>query len=196
MTNAPQFILASQSPRRADLLGRYGLRFAVRPADIDESRQPGEQPDDFVLRLAREKAAAVEGGALPVLGADTVVVLDHEVLGKPQDRADALRMLGQLSGRSHEVLTAVCVRDQKRSETLLSRTEVTFAALSKAQIEAYWASGESAGKAGAYAIQGLAEAFVTEIRGNYSGVVGLPLQPCLGLLKLFAIEPPPWSAHE
>ncbi len=196
MTNAPQFILASQSPRRADLLARYGLRFTVRPADIDETRQPDEAPDDFVLRLAVEKAAAVDGGALPVLGADTVVVLGRKVLGKPQDRADALDMLAQLSGRSHEVLTAVCVRDQQRSETLLSRTEVTFAALTAQQIEAYWASGESAGKAGAYAIQGLAEAFVTQIRGNYSGVVGLPLQPCLGLLKLFAIEPPLWSVHE
>ncbi|ORE85217.1 maf protein [Oceanococcus atlanticus] len=191
-----QFILASQSPRRADLLGRYGLRFAVRPADIDESRRPAESPDDFVLRLAREKAAAVEGAGLPVLGADTVVVLEQDVLGKPRDRDDALDMLSRLSGRAHEVLTAVCVRNAQRSETLLSRTEVQFATLSSAQIQAYWNSGESAGKAGAYAIQGLAEAFVTEIRGSYSGVVGLPLQGSLGLLKLFGVEPPVWSVHE
>lgn len=191
-----QFILASQSPRRADLLGRYGLRFAVRPADIDESRRAAESPDDFVLRLAREKAAAVEGAGLPVLGADTVVVLEQDVLGKPRDRDDALDMLSRLSGRAHEVLTAVCVRNAQRSESLLSRTEVQFATLSSAQIQAYWNSGESAGKAGAYAIQGLAEAFVTEIRGSYSGVVGLPLQGSLGLLKLFGVEPPVWSVHE
>lgn len=191
-----QFILASQSPRRADLLGRYGLRFAVRPADIDESRRAAESPDDFVLRLAREKAAAVEGAGLPVLGADTVVVLEQDVLGKPRDRDDALDMLSRLSGRAHEVLTAVCVRNAQRSESMLSRTEVQFATLSSAQIQAYWNSGESAGKAGAYAIQGLAEAFVTEIRGSYSGVVGLPLQGSLGLLKLFGVEPPVWSVHE
>ncbi len=191
-----QFILASQSPRRADLLGRYGLRFDVRPADIDESRQPGEKPDTFVLRLAREKAAAVGGAGLPVLGADTVVVLDQDVLGKPLDRADAINMLTRLSGCTHQVLTAVCVCDRQRSETVLSCTEVQFAPLTAEQIAAYWASGESAGKAGAYAIQGLAEAFVSEIRGNYSGVVGLPLQPSLGLLKLFGVEPPVWSVNE
>lgn len=194
-----QFILASQSPRRADLLERLGLQFSIAPADIDESRLPRESPQAHVLRLAREKAQAIGaawGGAFPVLGADTIVVQGNEILGKPVDRSDALRMLRLLSGSRHEVLTAVCVCQGSRSESALSRTWVRFDTISPAQASAYWASGESAGKAGAYAIQGLAEAFVREISGSYSGVVGLPLHLTLGLLKLFSIEPPALSAHE
>ncbi len=185
-----QFILASQSPRRAELLGRLGFEFLIQPADIDESRRAGEDPQTFVQRLAQEKAAAVVGAELPVLGADTIVVLGDEALGKPRDEADALRMLQRLSACSHQVMTAVSVRKHQQQHTRLSITEVEFAPITPQQARAYWASGESAGKAGAYAIQGLAEAFVVGIRGSHSGVVGLPLQQSLGLLRLFDIEPP------
>ncbi len=189
-----QFILASQSPRRAELLARLGLRFSVVPADIDESRLTQEAPAAYVQRLAVEKAAALGQTNLPVLGADTIVALGDVIMGKPRDRAEGLRMLAQLSGREHEVLTAVCVRQAERREIGLSRTRVSFAPVTPAQAAAYWASGEPQGKAGGYAIQGLAEAFVQEISGSYSGVVGLPVQMSLRLLKLFAIEPPALSA--
>ncbi|MGJ8668132.1 MAG: Maf family protein [Oceanococcus sp.] len=185
----PQFILASQSPRRADLLQRVGLQFSIQPADIDEARCGNEKPTDFVLRLAQEKAVAIDGAGFAVLGADTIVVLGDEVLGKPRDKADALRMLSLLSGRWHQVMTAVSVQRGEERHSCLCITDVEFAAVSTAQALAYWDSGESSGKAGGYAIQGLAEAFVVGIKGSYSGVVGLPLQQTLGLLKLFAIEP-------
>lgn len=185
-----QFILASQSPRRADLLQRVGLRFAVRPADIDESRAPGEDPATFVQRLAQQKAAAVDGQGLPVLGADTIVVCGEQVLGKPVDAADALRMLALLSDRSHQVMTAVSLQNAQQQRDCISITAVDFARISPAQAQAYWNSGESAGKAGGYAIQGLGEAFVRGIHGSYSGVVGLPLQQTLGLLELFSVKPP------
>lgn len=191
MTEAPrtQFILASASPRRAELLSRLGYVFDIAPSHIDESRAHGEAPDAYVRRMAWEKAAAGTSAALPVLGADTTVVLGDRILGKPEDRDDALRMLAALSGGRHAVLTAVCLRQGTRSEAVLSRTWVDFATVSPRQAAAYWASGESAGKAGGYAIQGLAEAFVTGIEGSYSGVVGLPLQQTASLLKLFDIVP-------
>ena len=186
-----QFVLASASPRRAELLGRLGYRFRVEPSDIDESLRTKEAPADFVQRLAREKAAANGATKLPVMGADTIVVApDGTILGKPRDRADALAMLAMLSGREHQVMTAVNVRHGRRSETIMTSTTVEFASVSRAQAEAYWASGEARGKAGAYGIQGLAETFVTQIRGSYSGVVGLPLQQSISLLQLFAIQPP------
>ena len=193
--NRAQFILASQSPRRVDLLQRVGLRFAIQPADIDETHRAGEGPQAFVARLAREKAAAIRGEGLAVLGADTIVVQGDEILGKPRDAADALRMLALLSGRRHQVMTAVSVQRGQDSRECLSVTAVEFADLSPQQAQAYWDSGESAGKAGAYAIQGLAEAFVIGIHGSYSGVVGLPLQQTLALLKLFEIEPPAWVSR-
>lgn len=191
-----QFILASASPRRAELLSRLGYRFTVRPADLDEERRPGESPADYVQRLAVDKAAAIDETQLPVLAADTTVALGEIIFGKPAHEDDALRMLLALSGRRHEVLTAVCVRQGARSESVLSRTWVDFAELDESQARAYWASGESAGKAGGYAIQGLAEAFVRGIEGSYSGVVGLPLQQTIGLLQLFSVRPPALSAHE
>ncbi len=184
-----QFILASASPRRAQLLSRLAYRFEIAPSHIDESRAPGESPEDYVRRMAREKAAAGAHAPLPVLGADTTVVLGDRILGKPQGREDALDMLAALSGSRHAVLTAVCLRHGARSEAVLSRTWVNFAPVSPRQAAAYWASGESEGKAGGYAIQGLAEAFVSGIEGSYSGVVGLPLQQTASLLKLFDIVP-------
>lgn len=192
----PQFILASQSPRRAELLQRLGYRFDIQAANIDETRAEEEPAEVFVRRLAQEKAAAIDGQGLPVLGADTIVTLDEHVLGKPVDRHDALAMLALLSGSRHAVLTAVCVQNGLRQETIMSRTWVSFDQISPTMASAYWASGESEGKAGAYAVQGLAESFVREISGSYSGVVGLPLQQTRSLLKLFSIDPPALSLHE
>lgn len=189
----PQFILASQSPRRAELLSRLGYRFDICPADIDELRQPSEAPLDYVRRLAVEKAQAISDGRLPVLGADTIVVLGDAVLEKPRDRSDGLRMLQMLSGQVHQVMTAVSVTDGLRADTDVSITEVKFLPLQAGQAEAYWATGEAEGKAGGYAIQGLAEVFVESLSGSHSGVVGLPLAMSARLLKLYSILPPALS---
>jgi septum formation protein len=175
MTN-PILILASASPRRAELLRAAGISFTVRVADIDETWRPGESPRDYVLRLAREKAAAVAQGDELALGADTVVVIGGEVAGKPKDEADAERMLRALGGQWHEVLTGVCLLRGSESRADVATTRVKFAPLSDEEIQWYIASGEPADKAGAYAIQGLASLFVERIEGNYSNVVGLPVQ--------------------
>ncbi len=172
--------LASRSPRRAELLERLGLAHRLLDVDVPEVRAPGERAADYVRRVARDKAragwaaVASEEGAL-VLGADTEVVLDDEVFGKPADAAGAAAMLRRLSGRTHTVLSAVVVVDQTGEREALSATEVRFAPLPEAVIDAYVATGEAMGKAGAYAIQGRAEAFVEHLSGSYSGVMGLPL---------------------
>jgi len=172
-------VLASASPRRRELLGQLGVEFICDPADIDETRRPGETPPAYVERMAREKAALVysrhRGTCRVVLGADTVVVLDEEVLGKPRDHFDGLAMLAMLSGRSHTVLTAVCLQHQDGADCDLVETSVEFIRLTRSLCEAYLATDEPWDKAGAYAIQGLAGAFVRSIRGSYSNVVGLPL---------------------
>lgn len=180
MSAEPVLVLASASPRRRELLLAAGWRVEVRPADLDETPAPGEAPADYVLRLARQKAAAIAGGdALPegaiVLGADTTVVVDGEVLGKPDDDADARAMLERLAGRRHEVLTGVCLRRGAREASGVETTSVWFAPLAPAAIAAYVATGEPRGKAGAYAIQGRAARFIPRIEGSYSNVVGLPL---------------------
>ena len=174
-------ILASASPRRADLLRSAGIDVEVRPADVDESLRPGETPTEYVCRVALEKARAVSD-RLPgqaVLGADTVVVVDGEILGKPRDGSDARRMLRLLSGRDHRVITGVTLLGSGGAradvDTRTEATTVEFAALSDAEIEWYVATGEPTGKAGAYAIQGLGSRFVTRIEGSYSNVVGLPV---------------------
>ena len=176
---AADLVLASASPRRRDLLEQLGVRFICDPADIDETRRPGETASAYVERMAREKAALVysrHGGACrAVLGADTVVVLDDEVLGKPRDHFDGLAMLAMLSGRSHTVLTAVCLQHPDGADCELVETSVEFIRLTRELCEAYLATAEPWDKAGAYAIQGLAGAFVRAIRGSYSNVVGLPL---------------------
>ena len=169
-------MLASQSPRRAEILRQAGIPFAVRPADIDETPLAGEPPRDYVQRLAEWKALAVP--AAPgeiVLGADTTVVADGEMLAKPADAADARRMLRLLSGRRHEVLTGVCLRRDTGVVRDCAVTEVWFAPLGAEEIEAYVASGEPMDKAGAYAIQGLACKFVEKIEGCYFNVMGLPI---------------------
>jgi septum formation protein len=175
-------VLASQSPRRRELLGLLGLTPEVRPARTDETWRPGEPAEDYVRRVAAEKAAAVEGAL--VLAADTAVVLGGEVLGKPRDAEEARRMLRALSGRSHRVLTAVCVRRDsppQRCEALVE-SEVIFAPLSDAQIDWYVGTGEPLDKAGAYALQGAGGIFVREVRGSVSNVVGLPLLEAAELL--------------
>jgi septum formation protein len=171
-------VLASASPRRRELLEAAGWEIEVRPAAMDETRLPGERPAAYVLRLARAKSAAVAAGLgarRVVLGADTVVVSGGEVLGKPGDDREARAMLRRLSGRSHRVLTGVCLRRGTREQAWVEATRVWFSALSAAAIAAYVATGEPRDKAGAYAIQGGAARFIPRISGSYSNVVGLPL---------------------
>jgi len=180
-----RLVLASASPRRADLLRSAGFQFQVVPVDVDERPLAGEDPAVMVQRLATEKAALVSDrvpdGA--VIGADTVVVVDAVILGKPGDDRDAAGMLRRLSGRSHEVLTGVAVHANGRRLVAVERTVVWFLPLSDADIAWYVSSGEPLDKAGAYAVQGLASRFVTRIEGSYSNVVGLPVARVCELLN-------------
>ena len=180
--------LASSSPRRRDILAALGLTFSVGGADVDESRLEGEPPGDMVLRLACDKAkAGAPGPGAVVIGADTAVVLDDNVFGKPRDEADALDMLARLSARTHQVLTGVAVWDGKHMHSVVSSTDVRFREIHPDEARAYWQSGEPGDKAGAYAIQGKGGVFVEEIHGSYSGVVGLPVFETVELLKTAGI---------
>jgi len=176
-----RLILASASPRRAALLRAAGLEFDVAAADVDEAVLPGEAAQAYVQRLAEDKAraVAVSAGQRPVLGADTTVVVDGEILAKPADAGDARRMLRLLSGRSHDVMTGVCLLDPGRGHpavrSAVATTAVEFAPMNSQEIDWYVASGEPLDKAGAYAVQGLASRFVTRLDGSYSNVVGLPV---------------------
>ncbi|MBI3896688.1 MAG: septum formation inhibitor Maf [Gammaproteobacteria bacterium] len=188
--------LASASPRRQELLRQIDVAFDVLPADIVEQPHIGEPARDYVARLARAKARHVVQlvternlPPAPVLGADTEVVIDNDILGKPRDPAHGLAMLRRLSGRTHAVLTAVTLVDQDAEYGVLSESAVTFAPLSEDDIERYWATGEPADKAGGYAIQGRAAAFITRIEGSYSGIVGLPLAELVQLLKHVGRQP-------
>ncbi|MBI2784545.1 MAG: septum formation inhibitor Maf [Gammaproteobacteria bacterium] len=188
---AADLVLASASPRRSALLAGIGVRFAVVPAQLDETPEPAELPRDYVARLALAKAravAAATGGALPVLGADTTVVCDGRLLGKPVSEADAVAMLMALSGRTHRVFTAVALVRGATAAGVVVETAVTFRELSAAECRAYWRSGEPADKAGGYALQGMGGVFVTRIEGSYSGVVGLPVAETYKLLCDFAID--------
>jgi septum formation protein len=178
------FILASASPRRRDLLLAAGFQFEVVVADVDETPRDGEAPEGYARRVAMEKAAAVSAIRPDrwVLGADTVVVLDGEIFGKPSDDHDAARMLQRLSGRAHDVLTAVALTGPGGTQQACGRTRVWMQALAPGDIAAYVASGEPRGKAGAYAIQGLASRFIPRIDGEYSNVVGLPVHLVARLL--------------
>lgn len=189
-----QIYLASRSPRRGELLRQLGVSFEVLPSDVDESVLPGEAPEQYVLRLAREKAAvcvqrlAQQGlPALPVLAADTTVCIDGMILGKPEDDADAAAMLRRMADRWHMVHTAVAMADVNRVEVALSSTQVEMAPLSEAEISAYVASGEPRDKAGSYGIQGRAGTFIRRIEGSYSGVMGLPVYETAQLLKQFGV---------
>jgi septum formation protein len=182
--------LASQSPRRRELLEQIGIEYRVLDVEVDEAWRPGETPQKYACRLARDKAAAGrdqlvkdELKAAPVLGADTCVVVDDEVLGKPADREHGIGMLSQLAGRTHEVVTGIAIASGPTMYDAVSVSRVRMADLSRRDIEQYWDSGEPEGKAGAYGIQGLAGAFVSHIEGSYSGVVGLPLYELVGLLN-------------
>jgi septum formation protein len=182
--------LASGSPRRRELLTQIGVPFIVISAPIDESPLASESAPAYVERLARAKAAAglarVDGPAV-VLGADTAVVLDGRILGKPENREDALAMLADLSGREHQVLTAVALDDGQRVHSFCVTSTVRFRAISTDEAQRYWASGEPVDKAGGYAVQGLGAVFVTGLSGSYSAVVGLPLCETADLLGQFGI---------
>ena len=184
--------LASGSPRRRELLGQIGVPFTPLATVVDETPWPAESAVAYVQRLACAKAQAglaslAAPGAAVVLGADTSVVLDGRILGKPQDRADALAMLAALSGQTHEVLTAVALANSQRCEVRVVSSQVSFRDLSAAEIDAYWASGEPLDKAGSYAIQGLGAVFVCDLHGSFSAVVGLPLCETATLLADFGI---------
>ena len=189
--------LASGSPRRRELLAQIGVPFVTLIASIDETALPDEPAQRYVERLAREKALAglatlgrPEGAV--VLGADTAVVLDGRILGKPNDRADALSTLAALSGREHEVMTAVALAAADRVESRVVVSRVRFRPLRPGEAEAYWATGEPRDKAGGYGIQGLAAVFVSQLEGSYSAVVGLPLCETAQLLEVFGI--PCWQS--
>jgi len=185
----PDFVyLASSSPRRRELLQQIGVPFRVVGAQVDETPLRCEAPEAYVLRLAAAKTDAGwqrsrDAADAPVLAADTVVVLDGKILGKPQDRGDAESMLLQLSGRTHQVLTAVALRSGAGKEIKVSHSSVTFRILDPAEASAYWNTGEPCDKAGAYAIQGYAAIFIADLTGSYSGVMGLPLFETAELLK-------------
>lgn len=169
-------ILASRSPRRAELLAAAGIEFVVRTADIDETPRAGENARDYTLRLAVEKACSVAASEDElVLAADTTVVLNGEIMGKPADTADAFRMLSALAGKRHDVLTGICLKKGARVIQDLASTGVWFDDLTPAEVEDYIASGEPMDKAGAYGIQGLASRFINRIEGSYTNVVGLPV---------------------
>lgn len=198
----PRLVLASASPRRAELLSAAGFDFEVVAADIDERRWPDEAPADHVVRLAIDKARAVQTNLTDqqinrpivqspdrpiILGADTAVVVGSRVLGKPRDREDAAEMLRALSGRTHEVLTGVAILVGDRLATGCATTAVTFEELSAAEIEWYVATDEPMDKAGAYAVQGRASRFVSRIEGPYANVVGLPIETVYRLLKQLSL---------
>jgi septum formation protein len=189
-----RLILASASPRRRDLLGQLGLRFEVSAADIDETPHPGEAAEAYVLRLAREKArtvAARNPGAW-VLAADTTVVLGSELLGKPRDAAEAVEMLGRLSGKTHEVMTGVALAGPSGGDSTVVRSRVTFRPLGAAEIAWYAGTGEPLDKAGSYAIQGKGGFLVASAEGSPTNIIGLPLGETLELLARAGI-PLPWS---
>ncbi|MGB0897885.1 MAG: Maf family protein [Psychrobium sp.] len=188
-----QLVLASQSPRRKQLLAQLGYQFNCIPADIDESVQDGESPAQYVERLATEKArviAETQPANVVVLGSDTSVVFQQHILGKPESLAHCLEMLSMLSGQTHQVLTAISAVQQQKVQSSLITTEVDFKQLSEAEIVRYWHTGEPQDKAGAYGIQGIAGQFVKQIRGSYSAVVGLPLYETAQLLSSFGVDAP------
>lgn len=183
-------ILASQSPRRKELLQQLGYDFICVPADIDESVLPVETPEQYVARLALEKARVIakkKGDDVVVLGSDTSVVFGEHILGKPESLSDCLAILNMLSGNSHQVITAIAAVQGERSDVVVVSTEVDFKTLSEQEIRRYWQTGEPQDKAGAYGIQGVAGQFVKQIRGSYSAVVGLPLYETAQLLSAFGV---------
>lgn len=194
--NQPHLYLASTSPRRRDLLALLRVSYQCVRISVDETTKAGEMPLAYVRRLALAKAHAgcrqpgVE--KLPVLGADTAIVLGRRIFGKPADREDGLAMLAALSGREHRVLTAVAVVRQNQARVVVSESRVTMAEMSPAERAAYWDTGEPADKAGGYAVQGLGAVFISRIRGSHSGIMGLPLRETALLLQSFSVPVFPW----
>jgi len=194
--NLPSLYLASQSPRRRELLQQIGVTFQVIDSDVTEVPRTHEAPRDYVQRLAREKAEAgfaslkrLQLCTKPVLGADTIVVMGNEILEKPRDAQHAASMLRKLSGATHQVMTAVTLVTSEKQLMRLSVTDVVFRPLTDHEINSYWQTGEPRGKAGGYAVQGLGAVFVEQIRGSYTGVVGLPIDQTILLLREFSV---PW----
>jgi len=192
----PALYLASKSPRRRELLQQIGVSYQVIDANVIEVPRHQESPADYVQRLAREKAeaglASLKNQSLtpkPVLGADTIVVINNEILEKPRDAKHAAGMLRQLAGATHQVMTAVAMVTDAKQEIKLSVTDVVFRPLTESEIAAYWHTGEPRDKAGGYGIQGFGAVFVEQIRGSYTGVVGLPLEQTFLLLQEFSV---PW----
>ncbi len=186
-------VLASASARRSQLLAQIGVRHRSHAADIDEEPRPGEKPGDYVQRLAREKAQAVvnslgDPADCPILAADTTVVLDGRIFGKPVDEADCVAILSALSGRRHEVLTAIALQAEGSFQSALSTSRVAFRVIAADECRRYWATGEPAGKAGAYAIQGKGAVFVESLEGSFSGVMGLPLFETAALLDAAGVR--------
>jgi septum formation protein len=184
----PLILLASASPRRSELLRQVGIAHEVRPVSIDESQRPGEAPVQYVLRLAEQKARASwaslpPAGRLPVLAADTTVALEGEIFGKPGGREESVAMLSALSGRTHQVHTAVAVMHAAGAAARVSSSSVTMRHISRSEMDWYWDTGEPSDKAGGYAIQGRAAIFISHIAGSYSGVMGLPLCETWELLR-------------
>ena len=190
-------ILASASPRRTEILQQIGVRHVVQPANIDETPRLNESAIDYVQRMALEKAKniiALRSEIVPVLGADTCVVCDSQIFGKPRDQQQALDMLTALSGRSHQVFTAVVMGNAEDCLLATSTTEVFFRTLSQQEILSYWNTGEPKDKAGSYAIQGYGAVFIESIKGSYSGVVGLPIEETTKLLHSFSV--PIWDSTQ
>ena len=191
-----RLILASQSPRRRALLAQIGLHLEdadVVPTGVDESRRAGEAPEAYVERLARAKARAGHQAGCVTLGADTIVVIDDEILGKPCGQREGVAMLRRLAGRRHRVLTGVAGCTDTQLESFVTAARVTFRDIDVAEAEAYWQTGEPADKAGGYGIQGIGSIFAEGIEGSYSAVVGLPLQQTEALLQMLNIDT--WSAR-
>lgn len=191
-----KLILASASPRRAEILQQIGVDFQIAPADIDETPKPQESPVDYVQRMAQEKTQhvinSIAGSSAVVLGADTSVVLNCKIYGKPKNQQEAMAMLAALSGKTHQVLTAVAMGNKQRCLLKLSATDVKFRELDLKECLDYWNTGEPLDKAGGYAIQGLGAVFVEKISGSFSGVVGLPIEQTAQLLQTFNV--PIWGA--
>jgi len=188
----PQLYLASTSPRRRELLTSLGLQFDILPIDVEESRLPTESPQDYVCRVALDKARAgwshkQRNQILPVLGSDTEVVRNDHVFGKPADREDAFRMLSLLSGQQHQVMSAVAVVEGDREKVLLNTSLVQFRSITTDEMQWYWQTGEPLGKAGGYAIQGKAALFINDLQGSFSAVMGLPLFETGELLAEFGV---------
>lgn len=191
MTENPQIFLASNSPRRQELLNQMGVSFKVIPQFAEEKHNLKETPEAFVSRLALEKATdgllRQSNQEIPVLGSDTAVILNGQILGKPKDKEQAIEMLLSLSNQTHQVLTAVALINEQRTEQCLSITEVSFSALTRKMCENYWNTNEPTDKAGSYGIQGQGSLFIERINGSYSGVMGLPIHETNILLKQFGI---------